>query len=160
MERKSLNSRIFKKTSIVVLILLTIFIGLIVISNYIYVLPIMDKNDYCIETITDKADGYTIYLYHNKNCPEHTNHWFSEKDSKYDIIIRQNASFCTICFDEDEILKLLLKEFDFKGRENNLSMKEYVLDSRKPAQFFEKTANVNTGFIMYGFLGPRACKLK
>lgn len=67
----------------------------------------MDKNDYCIETITDKADGYTIYLYHNKNCPEHTNHWFSEKDSKYDIIIRQNASFCTICFDEDEILKLI-----------------------------------------------------
>lgn len=67
----------------------------------------MSETDYCIETITDKSDGYTIYLYHNRGCSEYTNHWFCEKDSKYDIIIMQKSSFCTTCFDKDEVLKLI-----------------------------------------------------
>ena len=107
MEGKSIITRILKKTLIIALILVLLFIGLVVVSNYKYVFPFMSETDYCIETITDKSDGYTIYLYHNKNCPEYTNHWLCEKNSKYDIIIRQKASFCTTCFDKEEIYKLI-----------------------------------------------------
>ncbi len=63
-------------------------------------------------------------------------------------------------FDENEILNLLLKEFDFKGRENAVEQPVYEIDQRKKTQVFEQNANVNTGFMMYGFLGPQACEAK
>ena len=63
-------------------------------------------------------------------------------------------------FDEDEILELFLKEFDFQERKNSLDTFEYQIDEPKKAQFFEKYGNVTTGFMMYGFLGPKACEAK
>ena len=63
-------------------------------------------------------------------------------------------------FNKEKILAKVEKEFDFKGRENAVEQPVYEIDQRKKTQVFEQNANVNTGFMMYGFLGPQACEAK
>ena len=63
-------------------------------------------------------------------------------------------------FDSDEILKKVEREFDFKGRENS---EKKAFEQDKPAEekkVVETSAEVNTSYFMYGWLGPKANDLK
>ena len=63
-------------------------------------------------------------------------------------------------FDSQEVLALVEKEFDFKGRQNT---DKKVFDQDKPVQskkVIESSAEVNTTYFMYGWLGPKASELK
>ena len=59
-----------------------------------------------------------------------------------------------------EMLPLIVKEFDFKGRENKINAK-YEFD--KPTQTtktVESYSNINTGFLMFSYLGSPAADIK
>ncbi len=59
-----------------------------------------------------------------------------------------------------EVLPLICKEFDFKGRAN---APQKVYDIDKPAnetKTIEEYSKINTGFLMFGYLGPIACDIK
>ena len=134
--------KIAKRISTITLILLLIFIGLFVVSNYKYIFPFMTSSDYCIETITDESDGFTIFVYHNKNCPMYKSHWFNEKGNKYNIFIRQKSSFCTSCFDKDEVIKLIsisnanlshfCKNLKINGASDDYIIKRINIYNKKP----------------------------
>ena len=63
-------------------------------------------------------------------------------------------------FEEDVILKKVIEAFDFKGRPN-CENKEYPLDlATEETKYIEQTQQINTGFIIIGFLGPVACNVK
>ncbi len=60
----------------------------------------------------------------------------------------------------DEILPLICKEFDFKGRKNSEN-KEHQIDTPKnETTIIEEYAKINTGFLMFGYLGAKACDIK
>lgn len=63
-------------------------------------------------------------------------------------------------FDKNAVLEKVKKEFDFKGR-NNAPKK--VFESDRPVQnqkIIKLKGKVNTSYIMFGWLGPRANQLK
>ena len=63
-------------------------------------------------------------------------------------------------FDHEEILKKVCDEFDWKGREN---YQNPSFDIDKPTEktiYNEDTANVNTGFLMFGYLTCPASNVK
>lgn len=63
-------------------------------------------------------------------------------------------------FDSEEMLAKVEKEFDFKGRQN---FPEKSHEPDKPVtstQVVTNTAHINTSYIMYGWLGPKAGDLK
>ncbi len=63
-------------------------------------------------------------------------------------------------FDHEEILDKVCKEFDWKGREN---YENPTFEIDKPTQktiYNEETANVNTGFLMFGYLTCPAKNVK
>jgi len=63
-------------------------------------------------------------------------------------------------FNPDEIIPLVIKEFDFKGRQNK-AQEKYPID--KPVQstkFVETYSQINTGFLMFGYLGSPAADVK
>ena len=59
-----------------------------------------------------------------------------------------------------EVLPLICSEFDFKGRAN---APQKVYDIDKPVnetKTIEEYSKINTGFLMFGYLGPIACDIK
>ncbi len=63
-------------------------------------------------------------------------------------------------FDHDEILAKVEKEFDFKGRKNP---EKRINEPDKPVtetKIVELTGHINTGYVMFGWLGPKAADLK
>ena len=63
-------------------------------------------------------------------------------------------------YDKKSVLAKVEKEFDFKGRQN---APKKVLEIDKPTDktiFVENKGNVNTSYLMLGWLGPRAKELK
>ncbi len=63
-------------------------------------------------------------------------------------------------FDHEEILNKVCNEFDWKGREN---YENPTFEIDKPTQttiYNEETANVNTGFLMFGYLTCPAKNVK
>ena len=63
-------------------------------------------------------------------------------------------------FDSEKVLNKLAAEFDFKGREN-CELPTHEID--KPhieTKYVELTGNLNTAFMMIGYLGPKAADLK
>ena len=63
-------------------------------------------------------------------------------------------------FNHEEVLDKICKEFDWKGREN---FENPVFEIDKPTDktlYFESTANVNTGFLMFGYLTCPANNIK
>lgn len=63
-------------------------------------------------------------------------------------------------FNHEEILDKVCKEFDWKGREN-FENPQFEID--KPTEktiYLEQTANVNTGFLMFGYLTCPAKNVK
>ncbi len=60
----------------------------------------------------------------------------------------------------DEILEKVCNEFDFKGREN-AKKKQYQIDEpTNETKIIEDYSKINTGFLMFGYLGPQACNIK
>lgn len=63
-------------------------------------------------------------------------------------------------FDKEQILSKVEKEFDFKGRPN---APKHTNELDKPVDktlFIESQGKVNTSYLMFGWLGPKACELK
>lgn len=63
-------------------------------------------------------------------------------------------------FNNEEILEKVIKEFDFKGR-TNAPKPIYKIDSPvKEKVYIEQNAQINSAFMMFGYLGPIAKDLK
>ena len=61
---------------------------------------------------------------------------------------------------EEEVLPLICKEFDFKGRKN---APQTVYETDKPVnetKIVEDYSKINTGFLMFGYLCPEAADIK
>lgn len=63
-------------------------------------------------------------------------------------------------FDHEEVLAKVEKEFDFKGRENYQNP-VYEIDSpTEKTIYLENTSEITSAFLMFGYLGSKACELK
>ena len=60
----------------------------------------------------------------------------------------------------EEIIQKVCDEFDFKGRENYQNPKHEIDEPTKEIKFVEDYSKINTGFLMFGYLGPQACDIK
>ena len=59
-----------------------------------------------------------------------------------------------------QVLPLICKEFDFKGR-TNAPQTVYEIDKpENETKVVEDYSKINTGFLMFGYLGPKACDIK
>ena len=59
-----------------------------------------------------------------------------------------------------DVLPQICEEFDFKDRQN-APMTEYQIDSPvNETKIVEEYSKINTGFLMFGYLGPKACDVK
>ena len=63
-------------------------------------------------------------------------------------------------FDSKEILEKVEKEFDFKGRKNAPQKINEIDAPVSSTVIVESTGHINTSYMMYGWLGPKACDLK
>lgn len=63
-------------------------------------------------------------------------------------------------FDHEEILDKVCKEFDWKGRENFENPQFEIDQPTQKTIYLEQTANVNTGFLMFGYLTCPAKNVK
>lgn len=63
-------------------------------------------------------------------------------------------------FNHKEILDLVCKEFDFKGRENFDNPQHEIDKPVQDAKYFELFGKINTGFVITGWLGPISCEIK
>ena len=60
----------------------------------------------------------------------------------------------------DEIIPLVMKEFDFKGRKNRTN-EQYKIDApTSTTKYVEAYSKINTGFLMFGYLGAKAIDIK
>lgn len=56
----------------------------------------------------------------------------------------------------DEVIPMIAKEFDFKGRQNKIN-EDYAIDMpTNETKYVEVYSKVNTGFLMFGYLGAKA----
>ena len=63
-------------------------------------------------------------------------------------------------FDHDEVLGKIKERFTFPNRvEADLRINEIDLPSQE-TKYIETKSNVQTGYMMFGWLGPKACELK
>ena len=63
-------------------------------------------------------------------------------------------------FDKEKVLAAVEKGFDFSGTKK-APQRENVIDTPVcETKVVENTANANTGYVMFGFLGPKARELK
>ena len=63
-------------------------------------------------------------------------------------------------FDHDEILAKVEKEFDFKSRTNPEKRINEIDKPVTETKTVELTGHINTGYLMFGWLGPKAADLK
>ncbi len=63
-------------------------------------------------------------------------------------------------FDKEEILKKVEKEFDFQGRKNAPKKENQIDTPTDKTIYVENTGKVNTSYLMLGWLGPKANRLK
>lgn len=81
---------------------------LIVCVTYRTILPFVKDGEYY--EVTKRIDAnidYTV-IHDDADCPLHGSAWFKEKHEKYNILIKDDASFCTECFHPDEVQKLIV----------------------------------------------------
>lgn len=60
----------------------------------------------------------------------------------------------------EEILPKVCEEFNFKGRENYQNPQYDIDVPTNETKYVENYAKINTGFLMFGYLGPQACDIK
>ncbi len=63
-------------------------------------------------------------------------------------------------YDKDEILAKVEKEFDFKGRGNAQKRINEIDVPTEKTVVVENTSKINTSYLMFGWLGPKANSLK
>ena len=63
-------------------------------------------------------------------------------------------------FDSEEVLEKVVKEFDFKGRQNYQNPKHNLDEPVNEEQYFDLKGKINTGFAITGWLGPIASDIK
>ncbi len=63
-------------------------------------------------------------------------------------------------FDSEEVLEKVVKEFDFKGRQNYQNPKHNLDEPVNEEKYFELKGKINTGFAITGWLGPIASDIK
>ena len=63
-------------------------------------------------------------------------------------------------FNHEEILAKVEKEFDFKDRKNAPKNELEIDIPTNETKYIETTSNVNTGYAMFGWLGPKASNLR
>lgn len=63
-------------------------------------------------------------------------------------------------FDSEKVLEKVAKEFDFKGRPNCELPVHEIDKPHSKTQYVELTGHLNTAFLMFGYLGPKAADLK
>lgn len=62
-------------------------------------------------------------------------------------------------FDENSVLNRVIEKFQFQECDNFINP-DFDLDKPKKRQIITEMAEVSTGFLMYGFLGPKASCIK
>ena len=63
-------------------------------------------------------------------------------------------------FNHEEVLEKVIKEFDFKGRENYQNPQHKIDKPVNEPKYIELKGKINTGFVITGWLGPIACDVK
>ncbi|MDE6138689.1 MAG: insulinase family protein, partial [Candidatus Gastranaerophilales bacterium] len=63
-------------------------------------------------------------------------------------------------FNHDEVLNLLCEKFDFQNRIEGVNRTNEVDSPVCETKYVESSANVQTSYLMFGWLGPRANELK
>lgn len=63
-------------------------------------------------------------------------------------------------FDKEDVLKRIETGFDFTGRTNAPKIINEIDEPVNETKYIENTSHVNTGYMMFGWLGPKACDLK
>lgn len=63
-------------------------------------------------------------------------------------------------FDNEVVLEKVVKEFNFNGRENTPLKINKIDSATKETKYREQKAQINSAFMMLGYLGPIACELK
>ncbi len=63
-------------------------------------------------------------------------------------------------FNHEEVLEKVIKEFDFKGRENYQNPQHKIDQPVNEPKYIELKGKINTGFVITGWLGPVACDVK
>lgn len=64
-------------------------------------------------------------------------------------------------FDHEIILKKVMAEFEGKWGERPFQKRNYELDTPVgETKYIEQKSQINSAFMMFGYLGPRACDLK
>lgn len=62
--------------------------------------------------------------------------------------------------ESEKVLPLVCKEFDFKGRKNSEKLVYEIDKPTKETKVVEEYSKINTGFLMFGYLGPVAVDIK
>lgn len=70
-----------------------------IVANAHTIFPVMDEDEFFV-------DKY--WCMHNKNCPYKSVLWFKIKKSKYDFMKNKDWKFCSECFSDDEIEKMMI----------------------------------------------------
>lgn len=60
----------------------------------------------------------------------------------------------------DEVIPEVCKEFDFKGRKNAVQIQHKIDEPTNETKITEDYSKINTGFLMIGYLGPKATDIK
>ncbi len=60
----------------------------------------------------------------------------------------------------DEIIEKVIKEFDFKGRPNKIIEQKPIDNPPSQTKTAEDYSKINTSFLMFGYLGPKADDIK
>ena len=63
-------------------------------------------------------------------------------------------------FNHDEVLKIVSDNFQFPNRVENETEPKEIDTPISETKYIETKANVQTSYLMFGWLGPRACELK
>jgi zinc protease len=63
-------------------------------------------------------------------------------------------------FDHEEVLKIVSDNFQFPNRVENESVAHEIDTPIAETKYIENKANVQTSYLMFGWLGPKACELK
>ena len=63
-------------------------------------------------------------------------------------------------FDHEEVLKIVSENFKFPNRVENEPVVHEIDTPIAETKYIETKANVQTSYLMFGWLGPRACELK
>lgn len=119
------ESKTFCKIICILVIVVTI------ISNVSFIFPFMSDDEYFV----DKYGNI-----HGDKCPYKEVPWFTQKHSKYDIIIKSDQEICRECllYEEDKLMELhyINIEEEIKGLQLNGADDEYI-ENRLKQYYYE-----------------------